>query len=78
MKRLMVAVAVIGGILHGQGAFAKTLEDVLKEKGGDQPRRLQGGDQKPTGRVQARRRIHLHEAPLRFGQEKVATGDINL
>lgn len=32
MKRLMLA-AVVGGILYGQGAFAKTLEDVLKEKG---------------------------------------------
>ena len=33
MKRLMVAAAVAGGVLYGQGAFAKTLEDVLKEKG---------------------------------------------
>ncbi|MGD0586612.1 MAG: porin [Oryzomonas sp.] len=33
MKRLMAAAAVVGGILYSQGAFAKTLEDVLKEKG---------------------------------------------
>src|SRR5208337_1869186 len=33
MKKLMVAAAVLGGILYGQGAFAETLEDVLKEKG---------------------------------------------
>ena len=33
MKRLLVAVAMVSGFLHGQGAFAKTLEDVLKEKG---------------------------------------------
>ncbi len=33
MNRLMVAGVVVGAVLSGQGAFAKTLEDVLKEKG---------------------------------------------
>jgi phosphate-selective porin OprO/OprP len=33
MKKFMVAAAVMGSILHGQGVFAKTLEDVLTEKG---------------------------------------------
>jgi phosphate-selective porin OprO and OprP len=33
MKRLVVSVAVLGALLQSQGAFAKTLEDVLKEKG---------------------------------------------
>lgn len=33
MKRLVLAAAVAGGMLYGNGAFAKTLEDVLKEKG---------------------------------------------
>jgi len=33
MKKFVAAVAVVGGIFHSQGAFATTLEDVLKEKG---------------------------------------------
>jgi len=33
MKRVVVSVAVLGALLQSQGAFAKTLEDVLKEKG---------------------------------------------
>jgi phosphate-selective porin OprO and OprP len=33
MKKLIVSVAVLAGVLSAQGAFAKTLEDVLKEKG---------------------------------------------
>jgi len=33
MKKFVAAVAVVGGILHSQGAFATTIEDVLKEKG---------------------------------------------
>ena len=33
MKRLLIATALVSSILNGQGAFAKTLEDVLKEKG---------------------------------------------
>ncbi|HEX9022872.1 MAG TPA: hypothetical protein VF799_03440 [Geobacteraceae bacterium] len=33
MKRTIVSVAVLGVILQGQSSFAKSLEDVLKEKG---------------------------------------------
>jgi phosphate-selective porin OprO/OprP len=33
MIKTVVAAAVVGVILYGQGAFAETLEDILKEKG---------------------------------------------
>src|ERR1035438_8737652 len=33
MKKLILFLAVLGVLLQSQGAFAKTLEDVLKEKG---------------------------------------------
>lgn len=33
MKKLIVTAALVGGILNGQGAYSKTLKEVLKEKG---------------------------------------------